>query len=156
MNIAPSDKSIPALLTAAKAIPYNGYGFRALPGGSVVHNLRFEHLWAGVSAGRCNPDGVARLYLSLDRKTAEAEFRYYQIKAGSNPDLADYYSFSAKVILARVLDLRSRETRKLFDISVAKILANWEPDPLGPSPPLLTRLQVIGYWISKAEQIFQG
>jgi hypothetical protein len=104
MNIAPGDRSIPTLLTAAKAVPYDGYGFWALPGGMVVHSLRFEHLWAGTSAGRCNPDGVARLYLSLDRKTAEAEFRYYQTKGGCNPDLAECYSSSARVNLARVPD----------------------------------------------------
>jgi hypothetical protein len=82
---------------------------------------------------------VEWLYLSLDRKTVEAEFRYYQTKGGCNPDLAECYSFRARVNLARVLDLRSRDTRKLFDLSVAKILVDWEPDPLVPSPPSLTR-----------------
>lgn len=156
MNIAASDKKVPALLAKAKAVPYDNYAFRALPGGSVVHKLRFEHLWAGTSAGRCNPEGVARLYLSLERQTADAEFRHYQKKGGCDPDLADCYSFSVKVNLARVLDFRDREMRKLFDFSVGKILANWEPDPLSPSPPPLTRLQVIGYWISEGCADFSG
>ena len=74
MNIAAGDKKVPVLLAKAKAVPYSDYAFRALPGSSVVHNLHFEHLWAGTSAGRCNPEGVARLYLSLERQTADAEF----------------------------------------------------------------------------------
>jgi RES domain-containing protein len=157
MNIAAGDKKVPVLLAKAKAVPYSDYAFRALPGSSVVHNLHFEHLWAGTSAGRCNPEGVARLYLSLERQTADAEFRHYQEKGGCDPNLADFYSFSVKVNLTRVLDLREKGTRKLFDLSVDKILADWEPDPLGSSRhPPLTRLQVIGYWISEGCADFSG
>ena len=63
----------------------------------MVHNLDFEHLWAGTSAGRCNPDGVKRLYLSVEKEIAQAEFEYYATQDGVDPDLAECYSFATKV-----------------------------------------------------------
>jgi hypothetical protein len=78
-----NDPALQAALREAKAIFYEEKAFRAMSGGSIIHNLNFEHLWAGNSAGRCNPDGVIRLYLSAEKKTAKAEFDYYAAKAVS-------------------------------------------------------------------------
>ena len=147
---------LPALLNKAVAIPYKDHAFRVVPGSSIVHKLRFKHLWAGNAAGRFNPAGVSRLYLSIERKTADREFSYYQKSAGFNPYLVDFYSFSVEVNLSRVLELRDRNTRKLFGISRAKILQAWEPDPLAPSSASPTRLQAIGYCTSKGIGNFSG
>ena len=156
MNIADSDKDVPAAFANLEAITYDGYAFRVLSGDRVIHNPKFEHLWAGTGAGRCNPEGVARVYLSLERETADAEFRHYQKIGGLDPDLVNFYSFSTKVNLARVLDLRDAGTRRKLRISLNYILAEWEPDPLIDPPPPITRLQVIGYWISKGHGDFSG
>ncbi len=48
----------------------------------MVRNLDFEHLWAGTGAGRCNPNGIKRLYLSVEKETAQAEFEYYVKQGG--------------------------------------------------------------------------
>jgi hypothetical protein len=155
MSKPADDPVLQAALGKAKAIPYVRNAFRAMPGGSVIHNLRFEHLWAGNSAGRCNPDGIARLYLSVEKETAQAEFDYYASKSGQDPALAECHSYAVEVKLARVLDLRSHMTRKLLGITLVEIQADWETDPLlPPSPP--TRLQAIGYWISEGHGKFSG
>ena len=149
------DPVLQAALSAASPVPYSGTAFRAMPGGWLVHNMSFEHLWAGSGAGRCNPAGVERLHLSAEKRTAQAEFRHYARKGGTDPDLAECYEFAADVKLARVLDLTSRVTRQIVGITLLQILADWEGDPLLPPPPP-TRLQSIGYWISKGHGNFSA
>jgi RES domain-containing protein len=148
MSNLPDDPVLQDALKTTGAIAYEKRTFRVIPGSAVVHNLHFEHLWAGTGAGRCNPDGIARLYLSTDRETAQAEFDHHQRRSGLNPEQADFYSFAVEVKLARVLDLTDNATRTHLDISRDQILEAWEPDPLLPQPPP-TRLQAIGYWVSK-------
>jgi hypothetical protein len=148
MSVLPDDPALQAALSAAPAVPYSDTAFRAMPGGWLVHNMSFEHLWAGSAAGRCNPTGIERLHLSAEKRTAQAEFRYYARKGGTDPDLAECYEFAADVRLARVLDLTSKVTRRIVGITLVQILADWDADPLLPPPPP-TRLQSIGYWISK-------
>lgn len=144
------DPILQAALNTARAIAYEKRAFRVVPGTHVVHNIDFEHLWAGIGAGRCNPAGIPRLYLSSDRETAQAEFGHYANRSGIDPKYADYYSFAVEVRLARVLDLRDDASRTHLDITLEQILEEWESDPLRPSPlPAPTRLQSIGYWISK-------
>ena len=155
MSVPVDDPVLQATLQNANAVPFDGHVFRLIPGSSVVRNILFEHLWAGTGAGRCNPEGIARLYLSLERETAEAEFNYYESQAGLDPKLSDWYSFAAQVKLARVLDLRVPDTRKQVGLSLKEIGKEWEDDPLHPrSVP--TRLQSIGYWISKGYGNFSG
>jgi RES domain-containing protein len=77
-------------------------------------------------AGRCNPDGVKRLYLSVEKETAQAEFGYYATQDGVDPDLAECYSFAAKVKVERVLDLTSKAVRKQVGISLREIEADWK------------------------------
>jgi hypothetical protein len=76
------DPALQAMLQSAAAASFEGHLFRVIPGSSVVHNITFEHLWAGGGTGRCNPVGVERIYLSLERETAEAEFVHWVRKAG--------------------------------------------------------------------------
>lgn len=147
MSLPVDDPALKAALDRAPAIRFDGNAFRAMPGGDAILNAGFEHLWAGTSAGRCNPAGVFRLHLSVEKKTAQAEFRYYAGRGGLEPDLAETYEFAAKVKLARVLDLMDGHVRRGLGITREQILADWEPDPLLPPPPP-TRLQAIGYWIS--------
>jgi RES domain-containing protein len=148
MSLLAEDPLLQSALRRAPASRYDDYAFRVVPGGSLVHNLKFEHLWSGNSAGRCNPAGVFRLYLAADKKTADAEFNFYAAKAGLNPDLAERYGFAATVKLERVLDLSDGSVRRLVGITRDEILADWEPDPLLPPPPP-TLLQSIGYWVSQ-------
>jgi len=155
MSIPANDPKLQETLRAVPAVAFDGPAFRAIPGGDVVGNLTFEHLWAGTSAGRCNPAGVARLHLSAEKKTAEAEFRYYAQKGGIDPDIAECYSFAANVKLARVLDLTDRKTRRRVNIALKQILAEWEPDPL-KAPPPPTLLQCIGYWASRGHGDFSA
>jgi RES domain-containing protein len=147
MSNLPDDPVLQAALNTTGAIAYEKRAFRFIPGSAVVRNLHFEHLWAGTGAGRCNPDGIARLYLSTDRQTAQAEFDHHQSRSGIDPKYADFYSFAVEVKLARVLDLTDEPTRTHLDITLDEILEEWESDPLLPPPPA-TRLQAIGYWIS--------
>jgi RES domain-containing protein len=144
MSEPEDDPVLQNALQHAQAVQYDNYAFRAIPGGWVVHNLDFEHLWAGTSAGRCNPDGVKRLYLSVEKETAQAEFEYYATQDGVDPDLAECYSFAAKVKFERVLDLTSKAVRKQVGISLREIEADWKGKPHQPS-----QLQLIGYWVSK-------
>jgi len=155
MSIPADDPLLQAALSGAPAIRYTGPAFRMMPGGDVVRNLTFEHLWAGSGPGRCNPAGIGRLHLSAEKKTAQAEFRYYAAKGGFDPDLAESYEFAADVKLARVLNLTDGATRRLVGITRAQILADWEGDPLLP-PPLPTRLQTIGCWISQGHGNFSA
>jgi RES domain-containing protein len=117
--------------------------------------MKFEHLWAGASAGRCNPPGVSRVYMSLERKTAQVEYEQFVKKEGLDPDLSDSYSFTADIKLARVLDLRSDPTLTVVGLIATDIEEEWEEDPLCPrmSP---TRLQSVGYWISQSYGNFSG
>jgi hypothetical protein len=148
--IKPADDPIlQDALRKADNISYKDYAFRVIPGGSVVHEIHFEHLWDGAGAGRCNPDGIKRLHLSAEKETAHAEFLYYAAKGGLDPNLADFYSFAVEVRLGRVLDLTSRKTCKHLSITLKEIRADWEVDPLVHPPPVPTKLQGIGYWISK-------
>lgn len=155
MSVLADDPALQAALSAAPAVSYSDTAFRAMPGGWLVHNLSFEHLWAGAGAGRCNPAGIERLHLSAERRTAQAEFRHYAAKGGADPELAECYEFAADVKLARVLDLTAKETRRIVGLTLVQILADWEPDPLLPTPPP-TRLQSIGYWISKGHGNFSA
>jgi len=155
MSIPADDPELQTALRATPAVRYVGKAFRAMPGGDVVRNLTFEHLWAGSGEGRCNPSGVGRLHLSAEKKTALAEFRYYAAKGGLDPDLAESHEFAAEVKLARVLYLTDGATRRLVGITLSQILADWESDPLLPPPPP-TRLQSIGYWISKGHGNFSA
>jgi RES domain-containing protein len=148
MTNLPDDPLLQAALKTTGAIAYEKRAFRVIPGSAIVHNLHFEHLWAGTSAGRCNPAGIARLYLSTDRQTAQTEFDYHQRRWGLDPKDADFYSFAVEVKLARVLDLADDTTRTHLGITLDQILETWEPDPILPPPPP-TRLQAIGYWVSK-------
>jgi RES domain-containing protein len=126
MSEPEDDPVLQNALQHAEAVPYDNYAFRAIPGGSVVHNLAFEHLWPGTGAGRCNPDGAKRLYLSVEKETAQAEFEYYATQAGVNPDLAECYSFAVKVKIERVLDLTSKVVRKQLGISLREIKTDWK------------------------------
>ena len=147
MSVPVDDPPLKAALAAAVPIRFDGPAFRVMPGGDAILNASFEHLWAGSGAGRCNPAGVSRLHLSVAKKTAQAEFRFYAGRGGIDPDLAESYEFAADVKLARVLDLTDGEVRRGLGITRDQILADWEPDPLLPPPPP-TRLQSIGYWVS--------
>jgi len=133
MSEPEDDPVLQDALESVEATPYDDYAFRAVPGGLVVLNLNFEHLWAGTGAGRCNPAGVKRLYLSVEKETAQAEFDYYAAQAGVDPDLAACYSFAAKVEIERVLDLTSVPIRKKLGITLQDIRADWKsyPHPLG-------------------------
>jgi RES domain-containing protein len=155
MSLPASDPALQAALAAAPAAAYSGVAFRAMPGGALVHNLSFEHLWAGGGAGRCNPAGIERLHLSAEKRTAQAEFRHHAAKGGGDPELAECYEFAAEVTLARVLDLTSGRTRKAIGITLVQITADWEADPLLPPPPP-SRLQCIGYWISNGHGNFSA
>jgi RES domain-containing protein len=148
MRNLPDDPLLQAALKTAGAIAYEKRAFRVIPGSAIVHNLHFEHLWAGTSAGRCNPDDIARLYLSTDRQTAQTEFDYHQSRCGFDSKDADFYSFAVEVKLVRVLDLTDDTTRTHLGITLDQILETWEPDPILPRPPP-TRLQAIGHWVSK-------
>jgi len=149
------DPALQATLRSSTAVPFEGHLFRIIPGSSIVRNIRFEHLWAGTAAGRCNPKGVARLYMSLERETAQAEFNYYQTLGGLDPVLSDWYSFAARVKFARVLDLRCAKTRKQVGLTLKEIGNEWDDDPLHPRA-VPARLQSIGYWISKGYGDFSG
>src|SRR5260370_13162755 len=106
---------------------------------------RAKKISPGLSYGRCNPEGVKRLYLSVEKETAQAEFEYYATQDGVDPDLAECYSFAAKVKIERVLDLTSKAVRKQVGISLREIEPDWQGKPHQPS-----QLQLIGYWVSKA------
>jgi hypothetical protein len=93
--------------------------------------------------------------MSLERETAQAEFNYYQTLGGLDPVLSDWYSFAARVKLARVLDLRYAETRKQVGLTLNEIGEEWDDDPLHPRA-VPTHLQSIGYWISKGSGDFSG
>lgn len=155
MSTPAHDPALQATLQSSIAVPFDGHIFRVIPGSSIVGNILFEHLWAGEAAGRCNPKGVARLYASLERKTSQAEFDYYQRLAGLDPALSDWYSYAARVKLARVLDLRSADTRRQVGLTLDRIGEDWDDDPLHPRATP-TRLQSIGYWISKGYGDFSG
>jgi RES domain-containing protein len=144
MSEPEDDPVLQNALQHVKAVPYDDYAFRAMPGGWVVRNLDFEHLWAGTGAGRCNPNGIRRLYLSVEKETAQAEFEYYAKQGGVEPDLAECYSFAARVKIERVLDLTSKAIRKQLGISLREIRADWKDKPHQPS-----QLQLIGYWVAK-------
>ena len=60
-----SDCDLPYLLETTSAFPYTGNGFRVVAGKHLINNPDFDALWAANGAGRCNPDGVPRLYLSF-------------------------------------------------------------------------------------------
>jgi RES domain-containing protein len=150
------DPILQGALSNAVEIPYWNYAFRVIPGSSVVHEIHFEHLWEGAGAGRCNPDGVKRLHLSVEKETAQAEFLYYAAKGGLDPNLADSYSFAVEVRLGRVLDLTSKKIRKHLSITLDEIRADWEVDPLLHPPPTPTKLQGIGYWVSKGHGRFSA
>jgi hypothetical protein len=92
--VTSADEIIKARLEEVDGIPFDAYAFRAIPGGKVVRKLKFEHLFASKAAGRCNPPGVVRIYLSAEPETASAEFRYYQSRGGADPDLAECHSFA--------------------------------------------------------------
>jgi len=148
VSLPADDPVLQSLLKTADPTPFDDVAFRVIPGAQVLLNLHFEHLWAGTGAGRCNPKGVQRLYMSIERETAIAEFNYYEEKAGLDPQVSDWYSFAARVRLARVLDLRQAKTRSHVGLTLKEICEEWESDPLHPSIDP-TRLQAIGYWISK-------
>jgi hypothetical protein len=135
MSGAPDEKRLKKALQEAPGVPFVGAAFRAIPGSDVIRNLTFDHLWAGNSPGRCNPAGIARLHLSLEKKTAEAEFRHHMQKAGMDADLAECHSFAVTVKLARVLDLTDGKTRRMLKDPLKEILLEWESDPLGPPNP---------------------
>jgi hypothetical protein len=75
MSVSTDDSQLQTALGAAPAVRYADPAFRAMPGGDVVRNLTFEHLWAGSGAGRCNPAGVARLHMSAEGFTRRREAR---------------------------------------------------------------------------------
>jgi RES domain-containing protein len=139
------DLALIVTLSKADAGTFVGPVYRVISGTLIIKNLDFEHLRAGTAVGRCNPPGVARIYMSLQKETAQSEFDYYERKAGFDPALSDSYSFAADVKLTRVLDLRLARTRRQVGITLTEIRKEWD-DPALVVP---TRLQSIGSLIAR-------
>jgi hypothetical protein len=53
------------------------------------------------------------------------------------------------VKLGKILDLTNKDNRRRLDISLSEIGADWESDPMSADPPVRTKLQSIGLWVSE-------
>jgi RES domain-containing protein len=92
-------------------------------------------LYSSGRAGRCSPAGVSCLYFAEDETVAATEYRRFWrgLPAEHQPRLA----YTARVRLARVLDLALDETLGALALSPDHLREAWRGRPI-------TRLQALG------------
>ncbi|AHF95016.1 hypothetical protein OPIT5_00335 (plasmid) [Opitutaceae bacterium TAV5] len=127
------------------AVPFEGTAFRVMFGGILVRDSEFKHLQAQIGAGRCNPGGIRRIYLALEKKTARAEFEHVQksLDPDTDPDLVEAHEFAVRVKLGRILDICDEQTRNVIGIDLAAISEDWR------FTASMTRLQTLGKLVAE-------
>ncbi len=139
-------------LIACPLVSFTGDGFRYVPGRLVIDRKgALDRFFAGKGAGRCNPEGVKRIYLGLNERTAKAEFDHYQRLWGLEPDQVEAYRFALRITVTGLIDLRDKAVCKQLGLTDADLAQDYSLDPNTP-----TKLQALGAEIALAATRAKG
>lgn len=139
-----SARDLGALVETAPTRPMARWLYRCVPFLAYSRGEPPSFLYTSGRPNRCNPRGVACLYLSEDQSTADREYRrqWQGTPAERQPRLV----FQARVRFRHVLDLEKAETLEALGLEPADLVAPWRGRPV-------TRLQRIGQAVSRQSRV---
>lgn len=134
-------EEIPQLLTKAPSLALSRILYRCLDLGFVIRRIAtksgFSFLYSSTHASRYTLQaGPRRIYLSLDKQTAEAEFRFGVEKLLGPAASSSPVSTASLVVVCHVntmLDLTNPDVHTLLATTPDELIREWEEPDRHPS-----------------------